>query len=71
MGYGTYLYGLYKGVPPRPSPAGVKGLENEVVWEAHTERALYHCELRSLAKSSAALMGARSKVRGHGISVLS
>ena len=47
-------------------PPGVKGLENEVVWEALTERALYHCELRSLAKSSAALMGARSKVRGHG-----
>ena len=64
MGYGTYLYGLYKGVPP--PPPGVKGLENEVVWEALTERALYHCELRSLAKSSAALMGARSKVRGHG-----
>jgi len=32
MGYGTYLYGLYKGVPP--PPPGVKGLENEVVWES-------------------------------------
>ena len=31
MGYGTYLYGLYKGVPP---PLGVEGLENKVVWES-------------------------------------
>ena len=47
-GYRTYVYGLYKGVPPPPPlPA------------------------RSLAKSSAALMGARSKVQGHGVSVLS